>query len=54
MKIIFLNELNLFIIYQNEKTISKGLIVEDVGFQFFHLQRVLRTRQRTGKEFIKS
>ena len=40
--------------YQNERAILEGLIVEDVGFQFFRRQRVLRTRQRAGKECIKS
>ena len=29
--------------FQNERDISKGPIVEDVGFQFFRLLRVLRT-----------
>jgi hypothetical protein len=41
-------------VYQSERATLKGLIVEDVGFQFFHPQRVLRTRQRAGIEFIKS
>jgi hypothetical protein len=40
--------------YQNERAISKGPIVEDVGFQFSRLLRVLRARKRARVQFIKS
>ena len=40
--------------YQNERATLKGPIVEDVGFQFFRLLRVLRTRKRARVQLIKS